>query len=222
MTEHNLRTKCTECKLILWGGSGWIECGFGKRREVKGGTEGGLMVATEQAEREKSMWGGGGGGWWDVVIARTIHHAMPAGMHWGQSCTTQLQPVLGCCAGLHYVPTTFWCLLLHLLCSSSVVLPFVFVFHCSVRLWHISISLLLNVVPTLLLSDLLNLFEQTISISGPFSLSWLLLWDLKCLRCLLQGFCFSICLHQCCTNNPLFIHIRIAATSLILVTDRLA
>lgn len=69
------------------------------------------MVATEQAEREKSMGGGrgggGGGGWWDVVIASPIHHAMPAGMHWGHSCTTQLQPVLGCCVGLHYVSTMF-------------------------------------------------------------------------------------------------------------------
>lgn len=63
------------------------------------------MVATEEAEREKSM--GGGGWWWDVVIARPIHHAMPAGMHWGQSCTTQLQPVLGCYVGLHYVLMSF-------------------------------------------------------------------------------------------------------------------
>lgn len=30
--------------------------------------------------------------------ARPIHHAVPAGMRWGQSRTTQLQPVLVCCA----------------------------------------------------------------------------------------------------------------------------
>lgn len=70
------------------------------RRRANGGDRGGR-------EREKSTGGGGrgGGGWWDVVIARPIHHAVPAGMHWGQSCTTQLQPVLGCRVGLHSVPT---------------------------------------------------------------------------------------------------------------------
>lgn len=122
MSEHNTRTKCTECKLILWDGSSWIECGFGERRGAQGGTEGGLMVATEKRGREKSMWGGGGG-MWDVVIARPIHHAMPAGMRWGQSRTTQLQPVLVCCARLHCVPTMFCCLLLDFLCSSSLVFP---------------------------------------------------------------------------------------------------
>ena len=60
---------------------------------------------------------------WDVVIARPIHHAMPAGMRWGQSRTTQLQPVLVCCARLHCVPTMFCCLLLDFLCSSSLVFP---------------------------------------------------------------------------------------------------
>lgn len=63
---------------------------------------------------------------WDVVIARPIHHAVPAGMRWGQFCTTQLQPVLVCCARLHCVPTMFCCLLLHLLCSHSLVFPLVF------------------------------------------------------------------------------------------------
>lgn len=137
------------------------------------------------------MGGGGGGGWRDVVIARPIHHAMPAGMHWGQSCTTQLPPVLGCCVGLSYVPTMFWCLLLHLHCSSPVVFSFQCFFPPSpVHLWHISISLFLNVLLTRSLSDLLQLFEQTISISGAFAVSSLLLWDLKCLLCLLQWFFF--------------------------------
>lgn len=61
---------------------------------------------------------------WDVVIARPIHHAMPAGMRWGQSRTTQLQPVLVCCARLRCVPTMFCCLLLDFLCSGSLVFPF--------------------------------------------------------------------------------------------------
>lgn len=131
MSEHNARTKCTECKLILWDGSSWIECGFGERRGAKGGTEGGLIVVTEKRGREKSMWGGGGGGMWDVVITRPIHHAVPAGMRWGQSRTTQLQPVLVCCARLHCVPSMFCCLLLDFLVSSSLVFPFACVLLCS-------------------------------------------------------------------------------------------
>lgn len=63
------------------------------------------------------------GGEWDVVIARPIHHAVPAGMRWGQSRTTQLQPVLVCCARLRRVPTAFCCLLLDSLCSSSLLPP---------------------------------------------------------------------------------------------------
>lgn len=59
--------------------------------------------------------------------ARPIHHAVPAGMRWGQSRTTQLQPVLVCCARHHCVPTPFCCLLLDFfppLCSNSLVFPF--------------------------------------------------------------------------------------------------
>lgn len=127
--------KCTECKLILWDGSSWIVWFWGTGGAM-GWTEGGLMVATEQTWREKSMWGGGGGGMWDVVIARPIHHAMPAGMHWGQPYTTQLQSVLVCFAQLHYVLTAFSCLLLHLLCSSALVLPFVCFPQCSALFAH--------------------------------------------------------------------------------------
>lgn len=61
---------------------------------------------------------------WDVVIAGPIHHALPAGMRWGQSCTTQLQPVLVCCPRLHSVLTVFCCLLLDFPCSSSLVFHF--------------------------------------------------------------------------------------------------
>lgn len=62
----------------------------------------------------------------DAVIARPIHPAMPAGMCWGQCRTTQLQPVLVCCAQLHCVPTMFCCLLLHFSsCSSPLVSPLV-------------------------------------------------------------------------------------------------
>lgn len=110
---------------------------------------------------------------WDVVIARPIHHAMPAGMCWGQSRTTQLQPVLVCCARLHCVPTMFCCLLLHLLCSSSLVFPFVCFPLCSVLYacvqWQIShlfffssVSLFLNLLLKLSPNDLLQLFEQNI------------------------------------------------------------
>lgn len=72
---------------------------------------------------------------WDVVIARPIHHAMPAGMRRGQSRTTQLQPVLVCCARLLSVPTMFCCLLLDFLCSSSLVFHFAWFscLLCSVR-----------------------------------------------------------------------------------------
>lgn len=56
----------------------------------------------------------------DVVIARPIHHAMPAGMRRGQSRTRQLQPVLVCCAQPHSVLTVFCCLLLDFLCSRSL------------------------------------------------------------------------------------------------------
>lgn len=74
----------------------------------------------------------------------------------------------------------------------------------SVHLWHISISLFVNVLLTRSLSDLLQLFEQTISISGAFAVSSLLLWDLKCLLCLLQWFFFfSICWHHCYTKSLL-------------------
>lgn len=76
------------------------------RRKPNGGNRAGRK-RKEHVRRRRRRRGEGGGGWWDVVIARPIHHAMPAGMHWGQSCTTQLQPVLGCCSGLRYVPTTF-------------------------------------------------------------------------------------------------------------------
>lgn len=78
---------------------------------------------------------------WDVVIARPIHHAMPAGMRWGQSRTTQLQPVLVCCARLHCVPTMFCCLLLDFLCSGSLVFPFACFSSlplCSVRLCSVA------------------------------------------------------------------------------------
>lgn len=68
---------------------------------------------------------------WDVVITRLIHHAVPAGMRWGQSRTTQLQPVLVCCARLHCVPTMFCCLLLDFLFSSSLVSPLCVFLLCS-------------------------------------------------------------------------------------------
>lgn len=68
---------------------------------------------------------------WDVVITRPIHHAVPAGMRWGQSRTTQLQPVLVCYAQLHCVPTMFCCLLLDFLSPSSLVFPFARFHLCS-------------------------------------------------------------------------------------------
>lgn len=89
---------------------------------------------------------------WDVVIAGPIHHAMPAGMRWGQSRTTQLQPVLVCCARLCCVPTMFCCLLLAFLCSSSLVFPFACFLLCSVLY-----------ATVLQISLLLYIFEQAIT-----------------------------------------------------------
>lgn len=59
----------------------------------------------------------------DAVIARPIHPAMPAGMCWGQCRTTQLQPVLVCCAQLHCVPTMFCWLSLHFFPVLAVLFP---------------------------------------------------------------------------------------------------
>lgn len=55
--------------------------------------------------------------------ARPIHHAVPAGMRWGQSRTTQLQPVLVCCARHRCVLTVFCCLCQGFFSSSSLVSP---------------------------------------------------------------------------------------------------
>lgn len=94
-----------------WLNRVWFRRKEGRKRRDRRKPNGGNRAGRERKEhvrrRRKRRRGEGGGGWWDVVIARPIHHAMPAGMHWGQSCTTQLQPVLGCCSGLRYVPTTF-------------------------------------------------------------------------------------------------------------------
>lgn len=93
--------------------------------------------------------------------------------------TTQLQPVLVCCARLHCVPTVFCCLLLDFLCSSSLVFPFACfllrsVLYACVQ-WQVSLSLFfffcyifLNLLLKLSLHDLLQLFEQNISISSAF------------------------------------------------------
>lgn len=119
---------------------------------------------------------------WDVVIARPIHHAMPAGMRRGQSRTTQLQPVLVCCARLHSVPTVFCCLLLDFLCSCSLVFPFACFLLCSAlyarfqwQTFHLSLFLFFyfwlhfwNLLLKLSLNDLQQFFEQNISISGAF------------------------------------------------------
>lgn len=115
-------------------------------------------------------------GEWDVVIARPIHHAVPAGMRWGQSRTTQLQPVLVCCARLHCVPTEFCCLLLDFLCSDALVFLPLHVFtsllfsvpSCSVAdfpfsffFCYIFLNLLLKLSPQ-------QFFELNISISYTF------------------------------------------------------
>lgn len=124
----------------------------------------------------------------DVVIARPIHHAMPAGMRWGQSRTTQLQPVLVCCARLHCVPTMFCCLLLDFLCSGSLVFPSAcFLLRlCSVADFSSpfsslssSFALFLNLLLKLSLNDLLQHFEQNISISRAFVVFFFVSFSLK-------------------------------------------
>lgn len=138
------------------------------------------MVATEQTEREKSMGGGGGGGggggWvvgcshrqahsscnacWDA-LGSVLHNTITACsgvMCWAPLCSDYVL--------MSFVPFTMF---------SLCLIPLCVLFPCSVHLWHISISLFLNRLPTRSLSDLLQLFEQTISISGAFAVSSLLL-----------------------------------------------
>lgn len=90
--------------------------------------------------------------------------------------------------------TLFWLCCIPLCVLSSPVLSI-----CGTSPFHY----FLNVLPTWSLSDLLQLLEQTISISGAFAVSSLLLWDLKCLLCLLQWFYVSSCWRHCCTNSLL-------------------
>lgn len=196
-----MRTKCAECKWILRGGRRWIECGFGERRGVKGGTEGGLMVATEEAEREKRARVEED----EEVVGCSHRQAHSSCSACWDALGSVLHNTITACSGVScwaplcsdYAPDVFC-----YVCSVRAPLhsPLCAYFPCSVRLWHISISLLLNVLPTRLLSDLV---QQTISISGAFGASSLWLWDLKCLLCLLQWFYCPICCHHSCTNSLL-------------------
>lgn len=54
--EYNTRTKCTECKLIMWDGSGWIDCGFGEgrdRRRANSGDRGEKKERKEHVRRRR-------------------------------------------------------------------------------------------------------------------------------------------------------------------------
>lgn len=146
--------------------------------------------------------------------------------------TTQLQPVLVCCARLHCVPTMFCCLLLDFLCSSSLVFPFACFLLCSVRLCSVAdlsfffllCDIFLNLLLKLSLNDLLPLFEQNISISWAFVVFLFLSLSLK-----LYTWSFEINCHifwcgvaacRAVVPQPSFIHIWVAATSLIHLIDR--
>lgn len=106
---------------------------------------------------------------WDVVITRLIHHAVPAGMRWGQSRTTQLQPVLVCCARLHCVPSMFCCLLLDFLFFPQLSCFPLCVFFSSAHFSSVAdfssfvffCCLFLNLLLKLSPNDLLHFFEKT-------------------------------------------------------------
>lgn len=130
-------------------------------------------------------------------------------MRWGQSRTTQLQPVLVCCARLRCVPTVFCCLLLDFLCSDALVFLPLHVFasllfsvpSCSVADFPFSFFLCYMFLNLLLKLPPQQFFELNISISYTFvvfffffSLSLKLKFVFLCLFSFLNKLpCFCSC-----------------------------
>ena len=154
---------------------------LGRGGEKKGGTEGGLIVATEKRGRERSMWGCGVEG--GVRCSHSQAHSSCSAC-WDALGSVLHNTITACSGVLCSAPLCSDCLLLDFLSSSSLVsrfacfllcsaLFFFFVFFASVQ-WHISsLSFLFFFLCCAFLNLLVALalkqsFEPSISISSTF------------------------------------------------------
>lgn len=178
MSEHNTRTKCTACKLILWDGSSWIVWFWGEegsegrdRRRANSGDR----KESQRKEHVRRRWR-------DVGCSHRQAHSS-CNACWDALGSVLHNTITACSGVLCWAPlcsSMFSCLLLDFLCSGSLVCHFACFLlctaHCASVQWQpppptrlfFFRYMFLNLLFKLSLNDQLKFLEQNISISWAF------------------------------------------------------